>query len=68
MRRKSTKVEDKMVRPAEDKAPTLYIRLRPGRSVRANGALIHAGQVVRVERSLAEQWIASGYADYIREA
>ena len=69
MKRKAG-MADKMVRPAEDKAPAafLYVRLRPGRSARANGVLIMAGQTVRVERSLAEQWLSSGYADYIREA
>lgn len=69
MKRKQKPVEDKAVQPVEDKAVAhVYVKLRPGRSARVGGVLIMFGQVVRVERALAEQWIASGYADYVREA
>jgi hypothetical protein len=68
--RKKSTVEDKALRPAQDKAAPrpevielVKIRFRQGRAAAGIGV---PGQIVSVHRHLADHYVAQGYAEYVQ--
>jgi len=69
MKRNVAPVEDKMTRPAEDKAQRfIVIRIRPGRAALIDGVRREAGETVKAQGAIAERLIRIGAAEFVREA